>query len=1504
MNKKQSPITRQIVDQLNRFAWLPILLSIFAIAALWIADMHIILTMPILFMIVHYGSAVVCILIIVVTAGRIFVDSGQPGMLMIGCAILIIAIGTVAMPVAVLRSTSCGFAIFNTSALLSALCHFTGMLITSKHRISLRRSAVWWLAVAYAVSAAIMGLVIWLTFTDRMPVFFIDGYGGTPLRSAVVFLAVMLFLLTAGILWQTNRHKESPFFYWYAQGLVLVAIGLAGSAIIVVRDSPIQWVTRFTQVFGMIYICVAVLLSLRENRCTPLPLSAVEDTWRGNAILDGLRHQTMGVWVLDFGLAVVAVAVAMAVRQGLTAWFGPGLPTYITLYPAVMTVAVLAGFMSGAVATLLAAVVVGYWILPPLEQFAISSSVDRLGLVIFIGMGLFMSIFAELSWRRKNKAMAYDREMALIDARSRLATFAEATFEGIVESLSGRIVDCNEQFARMTNYPVSELRGMEIADLIVPEDRDRVMSNISQHRESVSEYTMFRKDGTRITVEAHGRSAFSDNRVRHTALRDITEQKNRERKLQQLNRTLNALSNSIEVMIHAKDEDAYLQKVCKIIIEDCQHTMAWIGYAENDIGQSVKPVASAGFEAGYLETLQITWADTERGRGPTGTAIRTGQITTCRNMVTDPLFAPWREESLNRGYASSIVLPLMAEGTRFGAVSIYSTQPDPFSEDEVALLKKLADDLAFGIVSLRLRIERSKSDQLLQESQSLLDSTQRLAKIGGWNYDNITHRVIWTKEVYRIFGVSPDEFDPNDFSLVREFFAPSDRERLEQAFSESLNKGIPYDLEFSISSTDGRQLWVHIVGQPVFHDGQVVSTYGNIMDITELHDARSAIESANLDLEMRIAERTEELINANEELICEVANRRNAEDSLRESEARWRRYMESAPYGIFVGDEKGKFLQVNPEACRISGYDETELLYLGIPDLLASDSKRKGLNDFAELIKSRRIYGEYQCVTRSGEQRWWSVAAVMIQGGRFLGFISDITERRRIEAELKSSEKRYRTLIDTTPDLIYSLDRKGRYLVVNRALCDAFELNENQIIGRRYNDVGIPEDLAREWEKLDRRVLSGETVHDETRITLPKSGSHTYDTMLYPIVGQDGSITGLTGISRDITKQRKVEEQFFQSQRMEAVGRLAGGVAHDFNNMLSVIIGSAELALIDIDSNHPLYCYLSEIMGASQRSADLTRQLLAFARKQTVVPEIIDLNQTISGMLKMLQRLIGEDIEIIWKPGANLWPVLIDPSQVDQVLANLSVNARDAISGTGSLIIETENVIIDEVYCALHPDSTQGSFVMLAVSDNGCGMDKETAEHIFEPFFTTKETGKGTGLGLATVFGIVQQNKGFIHVYSESGEGTTFKIYLSRFEGLTGKKVIPETESLPKGNHETILVVEDEPRVLNLSKSILEALGYRVLVAGNSRDAISLAEKHREEIQLLLTDVVMPGMNGRELSARILELIPELRCLFMSGYTANVIAHHGVLDEGIHFVPKPLKMRELATSIKAVLKNR
>jgi PAS domain S-box-containing protein len=518
----------------------------------------------------------------------------------------------------------------------------------------------------------------------------------------------------------------------------------------------------------------------------------------------------------------------------------------------------------------------------------------------------------------------------------------------------------------------------------------------------------------------------------------------------------------------------------------------------------------------------------------------------------------------------------------------------------------------------------------------------------------------------------------------------------------------------------------------------------------------------------------------------------------------------------------------------------------------------------------------------------------------------EIHKRRVVEAALAKSESLLRQAQEVSGVGGWELDLQSRRFTWTEETARIHGVPPGQ--GPQDVETVLafyaPEDRSRVGEAVRGAMERGEPYDLEARMV---SGAGR--TIWVRSVGRaerDGrGVTRVYGSLMDITARKALEARYLQAQKMDVIGRLAGGIAHDFNNMLQVIASYTELAIAKTPEGPPVRGHLLEIRKAAARSAALTRQLLAFARKQVAAPRPVALNETVEGMLGMLRQLIGEDIALSWRPGPGLWRVKIDPAQLDQVLANLAVNARDAIRGSGTLTVSTANVALDDSFCVLHGECLPGEYVLLTVSDTGCGMTEETLSHVFEPFFTTKDVGKGTGLGTATVYGIITQNNGFTDVSSAPGAGTTFRIYLPRYaEAAPAEGRAPGAQALPPPGTETILLVEDEPAILSLGREMLESLGYTVLLAERPGRALRVAAEHRGEIHLLITDVVMPEMSGSELEERIRALRPGARCLLISGYAADVLARRGLEENGIRLLHKPFTLEQLARAVRESLAQR
>ena len=637
----------------------------------------------------------------------------------------------------------------------------------------------------------------------------------------------------------------------------------------------------------------------------------------------------------------------------------------------------------------------------------------------------------------------------------------------------------------------------------------------------------------------------------------------------------------------------------------------------------------------------------------------------------------------------------------------------------------------------------------------------------------------------------------------------------------------------------------------------------------------------------------------------EAEVRRRAEQAAEQSEQKFSRVFQHAPVGMSVTElTHGRLIDMNDEFLRLLGYSREEVIgrtttELGIwpdPDAraaLVARVKNSGLSlDDEQPLRTKT--GDIVVVRASAHRVDVEGETVMVSAA------VDVTARKRAEDQLRHSEQQYRELVDGVRDVIVAMTPDGVLTALNAAFEPITGLRRQDWLGKPFVALLHPDDVPLAIANF-QAVLSDVYMPVTPYRIMTAHGTDVIAEIYLSPRRVGGQVVGVLGIARDVTDRVKLEHRFREAQKMEAIGLLAGGIAHDFNNMLGVILGHAELAMRQLDPAQRVHADLLDIQQAAQRSTELTRQLLTFARRETVAPRVLDLNETVTKALRMLQRMIGEDIEIAWHADGRLWPIRMDPSQVEQVLTNLFVNARDAIADVGTITVSTANTVIDRNHAAAREGAAPGDYVCLAIRDTGCGMDPQTLDRIFEPFFTTKGVGEGTGLGLATVYGAVKQNGGAITVSSVPGEGTTFEIYLPRYAGPAEPAVADRAATHAPRGSETILLVEDEPQILALAATVLEAQGYTVIRAGGPAEAIGLATTHVGPIDLVLSDVIMPEMNGQDLANQLMAMRPALKTLFMSGYPAGAIASRGVLDDGVPFISKPFTIVDLAVKVRDVL---
>jgi two-component system, cell cycle sensor histidine kinase and response regulator CckA len=941
-------------------------------------------------------------------------------------------------------------------------------------------------------------------------------------------------------------------------------------------------------------------------------------------------------------------------------------------------------------------------------------------------------------------------------------------------------------------------------------------------------------------------------------LRDVTDRQRAEHAGRARLRYLESLEHINRAILGADDVDALLDAALSVVLDDLGCDRVWL-LSPTDRGTASLRVV--------LERTRPEWPGAPSSADfpiePDlaqcfAEALATGRI--IRHQPGEQAKVPGLP-SVHSGARSALLMAILPQVDRPLLFGLHQCSHDRvWTDDDARIFEQIGVRLASALRSLFVLRD-------LREKEGKLRSAERIAHVGYWDLDLVADRYTWSEEAGYIFGRRYER--PITRAASREFIHPADRDLVRRVSEEAMAAGRPFEMDFRVQRPNGEVRVVHGHGDLLKDEsGRPRSFFGTIQDVTE---------------------------------------RRLAEDRLRESEREFRTTFELAAVGQAQADPAtGRLVRVNRKLCELLGYSEQELLASNFSDLTHPDDRERELALFYQLVKGEtpELVIEKRMIRKDGAEVWVRITASLIHDDhgrpvRSVAIGEDVTLRKRAEQALLESHSLLNAVIEGTSDAIFVKDLEGCYRLINSAGARFLGRSVEDVLGKDDRSLFSPETAALVMEHDQRVIASGASLTSE-EVGTAAGMTRTYLSTKSAQRDDHGRVIGLIGIARDITELKHLEDQFRQAQKMEAVGRLAGGVAHDFNNLLTVINGNADLIAQQLRHDAQGSELLAEIQQAGTRAANLTSQLLAFSRKQVLQPRVVDLNVVLDALWKMLLRLIGEDVVLSFVAAPDLGLARIDPGQFEQAIINLAVNARDAMPRGGRLTIETRNVELDESYTAQHPEAKAARYVCVAVTDSGVGMDAETRARIFEPFFTTKGCGKGTGLGLPMVYGFVKQSGGHVEVQTEQDAGTTIVLYLPRAEAGTAMSSTPREPARTLGGKETILLVEDDNSVRGLVGRVLRGKGYQVLEATAGEEALVAAGQYAGRIHLLLTDLVMPRMSGRELAEALMKTRTPLRVLFMSGYTEETMIRQ-VEDLEVGFLQKPFSPAVLAERVRSLL---
>lgn len=1023
----------------------------------------------------------------------------------------------------------------------------------------------------------------------------------------------------------------------------------------------------------------------------------------------------------------------------------------------------------------------------------------------------------------------------------------------------GVILDANGRIADMLKTPLDELIGASIAAWLPPDSQALLTAMLNsadtQRREELS---IAASDGTTIPVYLSMNRLIAADMTDHVCLiaTDLTERKRIEQVMAARRRLLQfAVTHPLQELLQATLDELEILTGSHIgfyhFLDADQVTLLLQTWSTQTLQGTCQ---AKGGELHYDISEAGVWVDCVRERRPV--------------IHNDYASLPHRK-GLPEGHAEvtrELVVPVF-RGERIMAILGVGNKPENYTRHDIASVSGLAE-LVWDIVELK------QSEENLRQSESLL----RLIA------DNVP--------AFMAYVSAPDLC----YRFVNRHYEAAFQRPREQIIGQPVSEIIGQaNFEFA-----GPYIQRALNGE--------VCSYENVFSLANGQRWLQVNYVPSLDQTGKVTGMV--LLNH------DITESRQAAEALATSQELYRLLAENSTDAVSMIDVDGKVVYASPSSTRRLGYDENDLLQLDTPGILQLIHPEDSDRIKTEIVRGRQLKlptsrYEYRMMAKDGTYIWAEdiLRREFDENGEFVRTIvssRDITERKQAEEALRQSAIHNATILATAMNGFWQVDpQTAKIIDVNEAYCRMSGYGREELLQMTIMQFEALEKTEEVTARIEQ-IKKDTAVHFETMHRRKDGGTFPVEISAQYLAGMETVFAFVQNISerkRQEAEHDRLQAQLAQAQKMETVGRLAGGIAHDFNNLLAVMMLRTEMALQLTDLDTLLHRNLTEIYTTAQRSAELVRKLLGFARKQMVSPKVLNLNAAVESALPMLKNLLSEEIKLVWRPDGQLWPVKIDPTQIDQILVNLCVNARDAIQGVGVFMIETENIALaDSIVAANGFTMPPGDYVMLTVSDTGSGIDKDLLAHIFEPFFTTKEIGKGTGLGLSVVDGIVQQNGGQVQVYSAPNLGTTFKVYLPRFVDL--EDAAEEERPLPpplQSEGETVLVVEDEAEVLQMTADALRYLGYQVITAVTPDEAIYQMENFAGTIDLLMTDIILPVMNGRELAERIMAIQPAIKILYVSGYPADFIAHRGMLEGGVHFLQKPFSLQKLASSLKEAL---